>query len=67
MVTQCEQQLETARRHWLEKKQKTMSLDRLADTYRTEERAETDRREQSNSDDLNVLRFTWTQHQGKVV
>ena len=67
VVKQCEQQLETARQHWLEKKQKTMSLDRLADTYRTEERAETDRREQNNSDDLNVLRFTWTRHQQKVV
>ncbi len=67
VVKQCEQQLETARQHWLEKKQKTMSLDRLADTYRTEERAATDRREQSNSDDLNVLRFTWMQRQETVI
>ena len=67
VVSQCEQQMEIARKHWLGKKQKTMSLDRLADTYRDEERAEVDRREQINSDDLNVLRFTWMQRQQTAV
>lgn len=63
VVSQSEQQLEKARQHWLEKKQKTTSLDRLAENYRNEERAELSRREQMNSDDLNVLRFSWMQGQ----
>ncbi len=67
VVNQCEQQLEALRRQWLEKKQKTMSLDRLANTYRTEERLEFDRREQNHSDDLNALRFSWMQRKQTAV
>ncbi|MBB3046363.1 flagellar export protein FliJ [Litorivivens lipolytica] len=63
VVNQSELQLEKARQHWLEKKQKTTSLDRLAHNYRKEEHAELARREQLNSDDLNVLRFSWMQRQ----
>lgn len=66
IVNQSEQQLEKARKQWLEKKQKTTSLDRLADNYRNEERAELSRQEQMNSDDLNSLRFSWMQRQQSV-
>ncbi|WP_372748070.1 flagellar export protein FliJ [Litorivivens sp.] len=59
IVEQCDAQLDTARDHWLSKRQKTHSLGRLAGEYRHQEHRAAQILEQKQSDELNVLRHSW--------
>ncbi len=52
-------ELDGARQQWLASRQRSRSLGSLADSYRRQERAEAERREQIATDDLTTQRFVW--------
>jgi len=52
IVNDCEQSVETHRQHWLAKRRKLESLERVLDRYRAEENAYAEKLEQKLLDDL---------------
>ncbi len=55
VVRDCEQNLESHRRHWMAKRQRLESLQHVLDKYRNDERLDAENREQRVLDDLPKL------------
>ncbi|CAA0090724.1 Uncharacterised protein [Zhongshania aliphaticivorans] len=55
------------RKHWMDSRRRAMSMQKLTDRYRDQERREADVVEQRTADDLSSQRFVWAMRQDNVM